>query len=105
MATLNSLVSQKSLSLEVLGDNFNTGLYIMLIRLDMQFSICRCLIRCGDTSKFFNFTASRLLVKTLWISLFDDRKRRIHVYLNERQTLCLVELSGEVSVLLIWTDE
>lgn len=91
------LLSQQALGLEVLDNLHHRLLYALLIGVKMDFSVLRCLIRCGDTSEVWDQTLAGLLVKILWVAILSDTQRNINVDLNERDWFITL---GDLSVCL-----
>lgn len=105
-----SLVAEKTLLFEVLGDDNNGLLDTSLLGVDVNLRLLRCLVRCADTSEILDYTGPGLLVKTLGISLLGLLNRNINKDLDERQSglavgSVLVHLPRLLAIGLVRADE
>lgn len=75
------------------------------MRVEVDLWVFWSLVRVVDPGEVLDKALSGLLVQALWISLFGNSKRHVDIDLDEGKVGLLVELSGSVSVLLVWGDE
>lgn len=106
LVVLHKLVIINKVILDEIGqDILNTLFNRDFMSLDVNFGIFRSLIRCRDTSKFFDFTSLSFLVKTLGITLLNNIEGGISINFNERNTSSLMKSSSGITISSVRTDE